>query len=70
MMKLYNPDGTELMTITRVKPAGRCLTIEGSLFGGLPIATQLRPTQARAGLKLLSFGKLWFLICLFCRRGP
>jgi hypothetical protein len=69
-MKLYNPDGTELMTITRVKPTGRCLTIEGSLFGGMPIRTQLRPEQARAGLKLLTFGKFLFLISLFCRRGP
>ena len=70
MMKLYNPDGTVLMIITGVKPTGRCLTIQGSLFGGMPITTQLRPAEARAGLKLLSFGKLLFLISLFCRRSP
>jgi hypothetical protein len=67
-MKLYNPDGTELMTITRVKPTGRCLTIEGSLFGGMPIKTQLRPAEARAGLKLLSFTDWLFLISLLWRR--
>ena len=69
-MKLYNPDGTELMTITGVKPAGRCLMIEGSLFGSMPIRTQLRPAEARAGLKLLSLGKLLFLVSLFWRRNP
>ena len=69
-MKLYNPDGTELMTITGVKPTGHCLTIEGSLFGGMPIRTQLRPEQARAGLKLLTFRKFLFLIGLLCRRSP
>jgi hypothetical protein len=69
-MKLYNPDGTELMTITRVKPTGNSLTIEGSLFGGMPIKTQLRPAEARAGLKLLSFGKFLFLISLLWRRNP
>jgi len=69
-MKLYNPDGTELMTITRLKPTGNCLTIEGSLFGGMPIKTQLRPAEARAGLKLLSFGKFLFLISLLWRRNP
>jgi len=68
-MKPYNPDGAELMTITRGKPTGRCLTIEGSLFGGMPIKTQFRPAEARAGLKLLSFGKLLFLISLFWRRN-
>jgi hypothetical protein len=68
MMKLYNPDGTELMTITGVKPAGSCLMIEGSLFGGMPIRTQLRPAEARAGLKLLSLGKWLFLISLLWRR--
>jgi hypothetical protein len=58
------------MTITGVKPTGHCLTIEGSLFGGMPIRTQLRPEQARAGLKLLTFRKFLFLISLLCRRSP
>ena len=69
-MKLYNPDGSVLMTITGLKATGHTLTIEGTLLGGMPVRTQLRPAEARAGLKLLSFGKLLFLVGLLFRRNP
>ena len=67
-MKLYNPDGTELLTITSIKRAGSNLVIEGSVFGSMPIHTQLRPGEARAGLKLLSFAKLLFLLSMLWRK--
>lgn len=67
-MKLYNPDGTELLTVTAIKQSGDNLLIEGSVFGTMPIHTQLRPAEARAGLKLLSFGKLLFLLSMLFRK--
>ena len=66
-MKLYNPDGTELLTITAIEPVGHTLVIRGNLFGTMPINTQLRPIEARAGLKLLTFTKILFVLSLLFR---
>ena len=67
-MKLYNPDGTELLTITAIEPVGQNLVIKGNLFGTLPINTQLRPTEARAGLKLLTLRKILFVLGLLFQK--
>jgi hypothetical protein len=63
-VKLYNPDGTELMTITGIERSGNKLVIKGNIFGTMPINTELRPAEARAGLKLLSFPKILFVLSL------
>ena len=67
-MKLYNPDGTELLTITAIEPVGQNLVIKGNLFGTMPINTQLRPTEARSGLKLLTLRKILFVLSLLFRK--
>ncbi len=67
-MKLYNPDGTELMTITSIEPSGSNLVIKGDIFGTMPINTQLRPAEARRALKLLSVSKALFLLSLLWRK--
>ena len=67
-MKLYNPDGTELLTITGIEPVGQNLVIRGNLFGTMPINTQLRPMEARAGLRLLTFRKILFVLSLLFRK--
>ena len=67
-MKLYNPDGTELMTITSIEPSGSNLVIKGDIFGTMPINTQLRPAEARRALKLLSVSKVLFLLSLLWRK--
>ena len=67
-MKLYNPDGTELMTITAIERSGNKLVIKGDIFGSMPINTELRPTEARSGLKLLSLSKVLFVLSLLWRK--
>lgn len=67
-MKLYNPDGTELMTITGIERSGSKLVIKGNIFGTMPINTELRPVEARAGLKLLSLPKILFVLSLLWRK--
>jgi len=66
-VKLYNPDGSELMTITAIERDGKSLVIKGDIFGSMPINTLLRPNEARAGLKLMSIRKLLFLISMLFR---
>jgi hypothetical protein len=67
-MKLYNPDGTELMTVTAIVRQDEKLVIRGNIFGSMPINAQLRPSEAREALKLLSFGKVLFLFSLLFRK--
>tara|TARA_R110000787_G_scaffold48612_4_gene116892 strand:- start:101 stop:304 length:204 start_codon:yes stop_codon:yes gene_type:complete len=67
-VKLYNPDGTELMTVTAIERSGSKLIIKGNIFGTMPINTELRPSEARAGLKLLSLSKVAFLLSLLFRK--
>lgn len=57
-MKLYNSDGTELLTITAIEPMGDNLIIKGNIFGTMPINAQLRPKEARAAFKLISIRKI------------
>ena len=68
-MKLYNPDGSELMTITAIERDGDNLVIKGDIFGSMPINTLLRPSEARAGLKLMNMRKLLFLISMLFRKA-
>ena len=68
-MKLYNPDGSELMTITAIERDGKNLVIKGDIFGSMPINTLLRPNEARAGLKLMSMRKLLFLMSMLFRKA-
>jgi len=68
-VKLYNPDGSELMTITAIERDGDNLVIKGDIFGSMPINTLLRPSEARAGLKLMNMRKLLFLISMLFRKA-
>ena len=67
-MKLYNPDGTELMTVTAIEREDDRLVLRGMIFGAMPISAHLRPAEARAFLKLLSPGKIWFALTLLFRK--
>lgn len=67
-MKLYNSDGTELLTITAIEPMGDNLIIKGNIFGTMPINAQLRPKEARAAFKLISARKMVAILrMLLCR---
>jgi hypothetical protein len=67
-VKLYNPDGTELLTVTSIERQDGKLVIRGNIFGSMPVNAQLRPSEARAALKLLSPGKFFFLLSLVFRK--
>lgn len=66
-MKLYNSDGSDLMTITTIGRVGNNLVITGNIFGTMPVNAQLRPKEARAAFKLLTIRKLLFLVSLLWR---
>lgn len=68
-MKLKSADGGELMTVDSLERDGDGLLIKGKVFGAMPLNARLDPDAARAALKLLSPGLVWFLLTLPFRKG-
>ena len=69
-MKLYGTDGKELMTISAIERDDSALIVKGKIFGTMPLAARLKPEDARAAFRLMSWKTLLFLFTLpFRRRG-
>ena len=68
-MKIYSADKTELMQVARIERDGNDLVLKGKVFGTMPMSARLRPEEARAALKLLTPGLVWFLVTLPFRKG-
>lgn len=68
-MKLQSADGGELMTVSQLQRDGNALVIRGKVFGAMPLDARLGPEAARAALKLLTPGLVWFLLTLPFRKG-
>ena len=67
-MKLYSADNSELMDVSAIERDGDNLVIKGKVFGAMPMTAKLRPSQARAALKLLNWKLVFFLLTLPIRR--
>lgn len=67
-MKLQSADGGELLAVTQLQRDGDQLIIRGKVFGAMPLDARLGPAAARAALKLLTPGLVWFLLSLPFRR--
>lgn len=68
-MKLYSADKSELMQVSAVERRGDDLVIKGKVFGTMPMSATLTPENARAFVKLLTPGLVWFLLTLPFRKG-
>jgi hypothetical protein len=69
MMTLYSADKTPLMEVRAIEREGSDLLIKGKVFGTMPMTARLTPTEARRGLRLLSFRLTLFLLSMLFRRG-
>jgi len=67
-MKLQSADGGELLELTALERDGNRLVLRGKVFGAMPLDARLGPEAARAALKLLTPGLVWFLLTLPFRR--
>ena len=68
-MKIYSADKSELMQVSAIERDGDDLVIKGKVFGAMPMSARLRPSEARAALKLLTPRMIFFLITLPFRKG-
>lgn len=67
MMTLYSADNSPLMQVTGIERHGNELLIKGKVLGTMPMTARLTPTEARKGLKLLSFRLVLFLLTFLLR---
>ena len=67
-MKLYAPDGSEMMQVSELVVEDGKLLIKGKVFGAMPMTAALKPAEARAALKLLNGKVLLFLVTILFRR--
>ena len=68
-MKIYTSDGGELMAVSKIERKGNELVLKGKAFGTMPMNARLRPEDARAALKLLTPGIIFFLLTLPFRKA-
>lgn len=68
-MRIYDGQNKELMTVRKLERDGNDLVITGKIFGAMPMKARLKPEEARAALKLLSPGLIWFLLTILFRRS-
>ena len=67
-MILFDGQNKELMKIRRLEREGSDLVISGLIFGAMPVRARLKPSEARAALKMLGPGLIWFVLTLPFRR--
>lgn len=68
-MKILDANNAELMTVRAFERDGDNLVIRGKIFGAMPMAAKLTPTEARAALKMLDLKTMLFIVSLLFRKG-
>ena len=68
-MKLYGSDKRELMAVSRIGREGDQLVISARVFGTMPVTAILTPADARAGLRLLGWRGVLFMLTMPFRSG-
>ena len=63
-MKVLDANDRELMAVRKIERDGNDLVIRGKIFGAMPMVAKLTPAEARAGLRLLDWKTIVFLVTL------
>lgn len=66
-MNLTNRDGSALMNVSELRSEGGKLVVVGSIMGAMPIEAVLTPSALRSSFRLLSLGKIFFILSMFFR---
>jgi hypothetical protein len=68
-MKVFGPDGKEIMAVSAIERDGSMLVVKGKIFGAMPMTARLKPAEVRKALKLMNWKTLLFAMTLPFRRG-
>ena len=55
-MRIFTPEGTDLMTITSVEATKDGIVIGGTIMGAMPMKGLIRANELRAGRRFASVG--------------
>jgi hypothetical protein len=58
-MRIFTPDGTELMTITSIEATAEGILIGGTIMGAMPMKGQILPGELQVGMKFLGPKLIW-----------
>jgi hypothetical protein len=53
-----------MMTVSAIERDGAELLVRGKIFGTMPLTARLKPQDARAAMRLMSWRTRWFLLTL------
>lgn len=53
-MRLFGPDGSDIMEIEAIALEKGNIVIHGKIMGAMPLSAVIRPVQLRKGIKLIS----------------
>ena len=67
-MKVLDANDRELMAVRKIERDSNDLVIRGKIFGAMPMVAKLTPAEARAGLRLLDWRTVLFLMTLLFRK--
>ena len=67
-MKVFTPEGTELMTIETVEPTAAGIVIGGTIMGAMPMRGLIRPAELRASRRFLSIALIKRGVMMFFGR--
>lgn len=68
-MKLFGPDGKEMMTVSAIDRDGSTLIVKGKIFGAMPMTARLKPAEVRSALKLMNWKTMLFVLTLPFRKN-
>ena len=68
-MKLYAPDKSVLMEVSKIERKGDDLVLKGKVFGTMPMTAVLTPEEAKKGSKLLGLPLLAFIASMPFRKS-
>ena len=67
-MKLFTPDGSEMMNVSAIKTEGDNLIVVGTIMGAMPVETVLTPAELRSAFKIFSVKHLLFVVRMLFKR--
>ncbi len=67
-MKVFTPEGTELMTIETVEATEAGIVIGGTIMGAMPMRGVIRPAELKSGRRFLSFALIKRAVAMFFGR--
>jgi hypothetical protein len=69
-MKFYTTDKTVLMEVTAVSRHKEGVVLDGNIMGTMPLKAVIRPSELRAGMRLVNAKLVWAILRMLVTGKP